>query len=212
MKSTLTTACLTALLALANLAYSQTTALDNPLVNPSHEGPPPTSKTRVENLKARHTEALVTLTAALNRITGDPALVTAKETFSAIDKADRDMDHCKSDSNSILASLRSAVAAIRADSAYTDDQKTELETAAIALADECVTVRHEAEAVIRNLAKAYKVLPQAKKVYRSYLNLQGEGQARAKLKIAVGEYVKSLTQSPAEAQPAETTKEGKQAA
>jgi hypothetical protein len=71
------------------------------------------------------------------------------------------------------------------------------------MAEVCVTVRHEAEAVIRNLAKAYKVLPQAKTVYRSYLNLQGEGQAREKLKIAVEEYVKSLTQSPAEAQTTE---------
>jgi hypothetical protein len=144
-------------------------------------------------------EALVTLTAALNRITGDPALVTAKETFSAIDKADRDMDHCKSASNSILASLRSEVAVIKGSSAYADDQKAELETAAIALADECVTVRHEAEAVIKNLAKAYKVLAQAKTVYRSYLNLRGESQAMDKLKAVIVEYVKSLTLVSAEA-------------
>ena len=199
MKMTLTIACLTALLALGNSAISQTAALDNSVADPSHEAPPPTTKMRVENLKARHMEALVTLTAALNRITGDPALVTAKETFSAIDKADRDMDHCKSASNSILASLRSEVAVIKGSSAYADDQKAELETAAIALADECVTVRHEAEAVIKNLAKAYKVLAQAKTVYRSYLNLRGESQAMDKLKAVIVEYVKSLTLVSAEA-------------
>jgi hypothetical protein len=199
MKTTLTTACLIALLALANLAYSQTTGLDNPLANPSHEAPPPTTKARVESLKSRQAESLATLTAALNRASGDAALVTAKETFQAIDRADRDMDRSMSAGASILAVLRSEVAAIKADSAYTDDQKTELENTAKALADECVAIRHEADVVIKNLGKAYKELARAKKVYRSYLNLQGEKQAKDKLTAAVGDYVKSLTLVSAEA-------------
>ena len=203
MKSTLTTACFTALLILGNLASAQTSALDNPLANPSHEAPPPTTKTRVENLKGRHMEALVTLTAALNRISGDPSLITAKETFAAIDRADRDMDRSKSASDSIITSLRSEVTAIKGSSAYADDQKAELETAAITLADECVAVRKEAELVAKNLAKAYKVLAQAKTVYKSYLNLQGEIQAQTKLKAAVAEFVKGLTQPTTVAQSIE---------
>jgi hypothetical protein len=199
MKTTLTIACLTSLLALGNLAISQTTGLDNILGNPNLEAPPPTTKTRVENLKARHTEALVNLTAALNRISGDPSLITAKETFAAIDRADRDMDRSKSASESIITSLRSEVAAIKESSAYADDQKAELETAAITLADECAAVRNEAEVVIKNLAKAYKVLAQAKTVYKSYLNLRGESHAMDKLKAVIVEYVKSLTLVSAEA-------------
>jgi hypothetical protein len=203
MKSTLTSACFVALLALGNLATAQTTALDNPLADLNHEAPPPTTKARVEGLKVRHAESLATLTAALIRVSGDPALITAKETFAAIDRADRDMARSKSASDSILASLRSAVAAIRADSAYTDDQKTELETTAKALADECVAVRKEAELVAKNLGKAYKALAQAKTVYKSYLNLRGESQAKERLKAAVGQYVKGLTEAPAVAQPTE---------
>jgi hypothetical protein len=209
MKSTLTTACFATLLALGNFAIAQTTAIDNPLADPSHEAPPPTTKARVESLKARHAESLATLTAALNRITADPALITAKETIAAIDRADRDMARSKSASDSILASLRSEVAAIRADSAFADDQKAELESTAKSMADECAAVRKEAEVVIKNLAKSYKVLAQAKTVYRSYLNLRGESQAREKLNAAVGEYVKILTKAPAETLPADKTKEEK---
>ena len=199
MKSTLTSACFAALLVLGNPAYAQTSTLANSLTDPSAEAPPPTTKMRVENLKARQTESLATLTTALNRISSDPALVSAKETFTAIDKADRDMVRSKSASDSILAALRSELAAIKTDSAFADDQKAELETAANAMADECLTVRKEADVVINNLGKSYKALAQAKKVFKSYLNLQGERQAKEKLKAAVEEYVKTLAEAPAEA-------------
>jgi hypothetical protein len=199
MKSTLTSACFVALLALGNLATAQTTALENPLADLNHDAPPPTTKMRVEGLKTRHSESLATLTAALIRISGDPALVTAKETFAAIDRAERDMTRSKSACESILTALRSEVAAIKADPAFAVDQKAELETAAITLADECAAVRNEAEVVIKNLAKAYKVLAQAKTVYKSYLNLRGESHAMDKLKAVIVEYVKSLTLVSAEA-------------
>jgi hypothetical protein len=205
MKTTLTFACFATLLALGDLATAQTTALDNALGDPNHETPPQTTKMRVESLKTRHAESLATLTVALDRIAGDPGLLGAKETFTAIDKADRDMARSKSASDSILASLRSEVAAINGSPSYADDQKTELETAAKSLAAECIAVRKEAEVVIKNLAKAYKVLAQAKTVYRSYLNLRGEGQANEKLKAAVGAFVKDLTEAPAEAQTTEPT-------
>ena len=202
MKSTLTSACFAALFTLGNPAYAQTSTLANSLTDPSAEAPPPTTKMRVETLKTRQTESLSILTAALNRISSDPALVSAKETFEAIDKADRDMNRSKSASDSILAAHRSEVAAIKTDSAFADDQKTELETAAKAMADECLAVRQEADVVIKNLGKSYKALAQAKKVFKSYLNLQGKSQAKEQLKAAVGEYVKSLTDAPAEAQEA----------
>jgi hypothetical protein len=205
----MTSACFVALLALGNLATAQTTALDNPLADLNHDAPPATTKMRVEGLKTRHSESLATLTAALNRIAGDPALLGAKETFNAIDKADRDMARSKSASDSILASLRSEVAAIKTDPAFADDQKAELERAAKAMADECIAVRKEAEVVIKNLAKSYKALAQAKKVYRSYLNLQGESQAMAKLKATIGEFVKGLIKAPAETQPADNSKDEK---
>lgn len=209
MKTTLTSACFIALLALGCLASAQTTALDNPLANPNHEAPPPTTKARVEGLKVRHAESMATLIAALDRIAGDPALLGAKETFAAIDKADRDMAHSKSASYSIIVSLRSQVAALKADPAFPDEQKAELETAAKTLADECVAVRKEAEVVANNLAKAYKMFANAKKLYSSYLNLQGASPAREKLKANIGEYVKGLTKAPAKTQPADNTKEEK---
>ena len=209
MKMTLTIACLIALLALGNLAISQTMGLDNILANPNLEVPPQTTKMRVECLKTRHTESLATLTVALDRIAGNPALLGAKETFAAIDKADRDMKRSESASDVILTSLRSEVAAIKADPAFADDQKAELERAAKAMADECIAVRKEAEVVIKNLAKSYKALAQAKKVYRSYLNLQGESQAMAKLKATIGEFVKGLIKAPAETQPADNSKDEK---
>ncbi|MEN9974370.1 MAG: hypothetical protein RLZZ282_376 [Verrucomicrobiota bacterium] len=207
MKPTLTTACFAALLTLGNLANAQTTAFDTALADPNHEAPPPTTKMRVETLKARQTESLATLTTALNRISSDPALVTAKETFAAIEKADRDMVRSKCASDSILAALRSELATIKKDSAFADDQKTELETAASAMANECTTVRKEADVVIKNLAKAYKTLAQAKKIHKSYLNLQGERQAKENLKAAVEEYVKTLTESTSETPAAEAPKE-----
>ena len=203
MKTTLTFACFTALLILGNPTLAQIAALDNPLAEPTQQAPPPTTKMRVETLKTRHTESLTTLTAALNRIAGDPALVTAKETFAAIDRADRDMQRSKSAADSILAALRSELAAIKADSAFADDQKADLETTAKAMAEECIAVRKEAEVVAKNLGNAYKALARAKKIFKSYINLQGASQAQAKLKAAVGEYVKSLTQPPAEAQTTE---------
>jgi hypothetical protein len=209
MKSSLTPACFAALLILGNLASAQTSPLDNPLANPNHEAPPPTTKARVEGLKVRHAESLATLIAALDRIAGDPALLGAKETFAAIDKADRDMKRSESASDVILTSLRSEVAAIKADPAFADDQQAELERAAKAMADECIAVRKEAEVVIKNLAKSYKALAQAKKVYRSYLNLQGESQAMAKLKATIGEFVNGLIKAPAETQPADNSKDEK---
>lgn len=196
MKSTLTSACFTALLVLGNPAYAQTSALNSQLTDPITEAPPQTTKMRVDSLKTRHTESLTTLTAALNRVSADPALVTAQETFTAIDKADRDMKRTEKASESIIAALRSELATIKGDSAFADDQKAELETAANAMADECVTVRKEANVVIKNLGKTYKALAQWKKVYKSYLNLQGESQAKEKLKAAVDEYVKTLAEAP----------------
>ena len=204
MKSTMTSACFAALLALGDLATAQTAVLDQFGI-PVPEAPPQTTKMRVESLKARQTDSLSALKAALNRIAGEPALITAKETFAAIDKADRDISRSKSASTSILAALRSELAAIKTDSAYADDQKAELETAAKALAEECISISKEADAVTRNLAKSYKALAQWKKIYKSYLNLQGESQAKVKLKNAVSEFVKTLAESPAEAPAPEFT-------
>lgn len=212
MNTTLTSACFVALLTLGNMTNAQTTAVSNPLADPNTEAPPPTTKMRVESLKTRQTESLTTLITALSLISGDPALVSAKETFAAIDKADRDMQRSKSACASILATLRSDLATIKADSAFADDQEAELETAAKAMAEECITVRKEAEVAINSLAKAYKALAQAKRVYKSYLNLQGESQAKEKLKAAVEEYVKTLTEAPAEIQPADAATEEKTAA
>ena len=202
MKTTMTSACFAALLILGNIASAQTTALDQFGI-PIPEAPPQTTKMRVESLKARQTDSLSALKAAFNRIAGDPTIITAKDTFTAIDRADRDMSRSKSASASILSALRTELTAIKTDSAYADDEKAELEAAAKAMAEECINISKEADVVTRNLAKSYKALPQWKKIYKSYLNLQGEIQAKSKLKAAVERYVKTLAESPAEA-PAET--------
>ena len=60
--------------------------------------------------------------------------------------------------------------------------------------------------VIKNLAKSYKLFPKWKRVYKSYLNLQGEAEANSKLAAAVDSYLKSLItpeEPPANANPAE---------
>ncbi len=202
MKTTMTSACFAALLILGNIASAQTTALDQFGIS-IPEAPPQTTKMRVESLKARQTDSLSALKAAFNRIAGDPTIITAKDTFTAIDRADRDMSRSKSASASILSALRTELTAIKTDSAYADDEKAELEAAAKAMAEECINISKEADVVTRNLAKSYKALAQWKKIYKSYLNLQGEIQAKSKLKAAVERYVKTLAESPAEA-PAET--------
>ena len=207
MKITPTSACFAALLTLGTITNAQIAYLTDPLADPTNEAPPQTTQMRVESLKKRQAEALSTLTTALTLISADPALAGAKETFSAIDKADRDMKRSKSACESILATLRSDLATIKADSAFADDQEAELETAAKAMADECRVIYKEAEVVIKVLGKANKTLAQAKRVYKSYLNLQGETQAKEKLKAAIDEYVKTLTEAAPEIQPANAATE-----
>ena len=77
------------------------------------------------------------------------------------------------------------------------------------MAEECISVSKESDVVIKNLAKSYKSLAQWKKIYKSYLNLQGESQAKSKLKAAVERYVKTLVNAPAEAPAQEATNEEK---
>jgi hypothetical protein len=118
---------------------------------------PKTTRMRVADLKARHEQARTELSTALGRISTDPTQVTSAETFAAIDKADRDMRRSIAASDSIQAAIRAEMTTIKSDSAFSDEQKAELETAAKTMVDECSAVRTEAGAVIKNLAKSYKL-------------------------------------------------------
>jgi hypothetical protein len=191
--------CIAAALAVAGPAAAQNDA-DYGTYDGQTETPP-TTRERVAALKTRHQEALTALTSALGRISTDPSQVTSAETFAAVDKADRDMRRSQSACDSIQAALRKEAATIKADSAFSDEQKAELESAAKAMADECAAIRTEAGLVIKNLAKSYKLFPKWKRVHKSYLNLQGESEANAKLAAAVDSYLKALT-TPEEAVPA----------
>lgn len=167
---------------------------------------PKTTRMRVADLKTRHQQARTELSTALGRISTDPTQVTSAETFAAIDQADRDMRRSIEASDLIRAAIRAETTAIKSDSAFSDEQKAELETAAKTMADECSAVRAEAGVVMKNLAKAYKLFPKWKRVYKSYLNLQGEAEANAKLAAALETYLKSLAtpeEPPAVANPAD---------
>ena len=168
------------------------------------EESPPTTLGRIENLKTRHAAAVSALRAALGCITAEPSLLGDKETFAEIDRADREMKRSKSAGDSIIASMRSRMAAIRADAAYSDDQKAELEAVAKTMAEECAAIRKEADTVIGNLTLAYKLLPRWNRIYKSYADLRGEAEAKAKVAEAVGIYLKGLTVAPDEAKTQES--------
>lgn len=201
MKTLLSSTCLTALIALSNPINAQTTKLDNLLSDNSEQAKPQTTIMKVASLKTRHSESLSTLKTALNRILAEPSLITSKSTFEAIDKGDRDMKRSQGRCKSIISALRSELSSIKQDSAYSDDQKQELENAITTLAEECATVHKEADIVIKNLNKSYKLFPQWKKIYKSYLNIQGEKQAGDQIKGFVEEYVSSLAEAPVEVKP-----------
>ena len=97
----------------------------------------------------------------------------------------------------ILATLRAETAAIRADSAFSEAQRDELNATAKSLASECEAVRTEASVTIERLTSASKELSRWKKIYKSYSDLGGEKQAKEVIKIAVNEFVKQLTAKPA---------------
>lgn len=182
-------------LALCNLTNAQTTE--------TTDAPPPTTRMRMETNKTKQAEALSALLAALGRISEDPSLVTAQETFDALDKGYTELKRLEGSCNSVIAATRYELASIKKDSAYTDEQKTELETAAKEITDQCETIIKEANIVINNLSKAPKKLGQAKRIYKSYVNLQGETQAKEKLKAAINEYSSNLTIAPVETPPAD---------
>lgn len=193
------------IIAIALLAISSPINAQTDSVTDLVTSPPPTTKERLEKAKADQAAALATLTAALNQAAVDASVTTSQETFDAVDKGYTEMRRVQSVCDSIAASIKLQVKAIQKDDAYTDEQKAELETAANEMTEACKVAGDEAGIVANNLTKAPKALAKAKKVYKSYLNLQGEPAAKEKLKSLVEDYTKNLTVAPEP--PAEKTAE-----
>jgi hypothetical protein len=163
---------------------------------------PPTTKMRVENLRRRHAEAITELTSAFGRIPNEPQLVSSKEVIDAVDKGDRAMKRTKTACDAILDTLRGESKTIKAETSFRDDQKVELLAAVDTMAAECDQLAAQAVSTMKHLGGAYKAMAKWRKVYKTYLDLDGAPKAGNQLKAAVDDYVQGLTVAPA---PAEST-------
>ena len=179
------------LITVATMLTAQTPADGLPQI------PPLTTKMRVEALKTRHSEALAIVVGGIARIADDPTLLSAKETIDSLERGDKEMHRSTAASVAILTTLRTEIAGIHADSAFTEGQKDELAITAQALVTECDSIRNEANVTIERLSSVYKEMSRWKRVYRAYVNMTSEKEAKDVLKTAVGEYIKRLTAKPA---------------
>jgi hypothetical protein len=164
---------------------------------------PPTTKMRVENVRRRHTEVIAELTSAFGRIPNEPKLISSKELIDAIDQGDRAMKRTKTACDAIRDTLRGESKTIKAETSFSDDQKVELLAAVDTMAGECDQLAAQTVATLKHLDGAYKAMAKWRKVYKTYLDLDGAAKAGNQLKTAVDDYVQGLTAAPAPA-PAES--------
>lgn len=166
---------------------------------------PPTTRERLENTGQRHSEIQAEIVALFNRMVTEPQIISSKETVKAIDQGDRELKKSKATFDSIHSSLRADLKKIKEDSYFTDEQKTELMENIDTMAKQCEDSSLQAAATIKVLTRSYKLMPQWRKGYRTYLDLDGEAKASEHLKAAVDKYVMELTAKPetAESEPEE---------
>jgi hypothetical protein len=191
-----------AILLLASFSHSLEAQTSSRLLsNESYEdsttpAKPPTTRERLENTGQKHSEIQTEIVALFNRMVTEPQIISSKETVQAIDQGDRELKKSKATFDSILSSLRADLKRIKEDSYFTDEQKSELMKNIDAMAKQCEDSSLQAAASIKVLTKSYKLMPEWRKGYRTYLDLDGEAKATQHLKAAVDEYVKELTAKP----------------
>lgn len=172
---------------------------------------PPTTRKKVENIQVRHDRAIADLQALFGRISKDATLISSHEAIDAIDQADRELKNTKSAIATVVASLRSESKTISNEVSFSDEQKTELVAAIDAMIAKCDELTSRTTIAINHLQGTYKEMPKWRKVYRAYLNLDGEAKALEQLKNSVDEFAKGLTAEPGafDAAPVKSTDEEK---
>jgi len=164
---------------------------------------PATTRERLENTIQSYSATQAEIVALFNGIVTNPQTISTKETVKAIDRSGRDLRKSKATFDSILSSLRADLKKIKEDSYFTDEQKTELMANIDTMVKQCEDSSLQVASAIKVLTRSYKLMPQWRKGYRTYLNLDGQAKATQHLKAAVDEYIKQLTANPeAEEAPA----------
>ena len=154
--------------------------------------PPPTTKEKVERLQAQYSAAVTELVAELNKVPATPSLISSDELISAIDKADKELNRLTAASIAIRSTLKDFSKSIDTGTTFTDEEKTDLQASAESMAKSCAAVSNNARSGIEHLKSVYKAMPEWRKVYRTYLNIQGKEKATEKLKSMVEGFVKPL--------------------
>lgn len=162
----------------------------------SEASTPATTRERLANAVARQSQAQSEMLTLFNGLVTEPNNISTKETVHAIDQGDRNLKSAKAAFDSILSSLRADLKKIKEDGYFTDEQKTELIGNIDAMAKQCEDASQQAAASIKILSKSYRLMPEWRKGYRTYQNLDGEAKATEHLKAAVDIYMKELTAKP----------------
>gem|GEM_PF-5781868 len=172
---------------------------------------PPTTKMKVENLQTRHDKVIADLQALFGRIAKDATLISSQEAVDAIDQGDRELKNTKSALATVVASLRSESKTISNETLFSETQKTELVAAIDTMITKCDDLTSRTSIAINHLQGTYKEMPKWRKIYRAYLNLDGEAKALEQLKASVDEFAKGLTAEPGafDAAPVKSTEEEK---
>lgn len=171
---------------------------------------PPTIQMRVENIRTRQDAAIAELVSVFNRVSTQPELISSKEVVDAIDQGDRALKSTKASCDSILAVLRKEAKTITDEASFSDDQKTELLGAVELLITKSEELSAKSVATAKHLSSSYKEMAKWRKIYKSYLNLDGQAKANERLKASVDEFSKGLSAAPDATEPgAVKTADGK---
>ncbi len=157
---------------------------------------PPTTKQRVENMQVRHDKSIADLQSLFDRIAKDAALISSKEAVDAIDQGDRALRNNRAAIASLVTTLKAEAKTITAEASFTEDQKAELLAAVESMNTKCDDLSARTTVAIDHLGGSYKEMAKWRKIYKTYLNLDGETNAKKQLASAVEEYVKGLTAAP----------------
>lgn len=157
---------------------------------------PTTIQAKVENIRTRQDTAIAELVSVFKRVSTQPELISSKEVVDAIDQGDRALKSTKASCDAIQVTLRSEAKNISGEASFSDDQKAELLAAVEALIAKSTELSARSVATAKHLSGAYAEMKTWRKIYKSYLNLDGQAKANERLKASVDEYTKGLTAEP----------------
>ena len=158
--------------------------------------PPPTTKERVERLQTQYSAAVSDLVVELNKVPATPSLISSDELISAVDKADKQLTRLIAASIAIRSTLKDFSKTIDTGTTFTDEEKSDLQASAESMAKSCAAVAKNARSGVEHLKSVYKAMSEWRKVYKTYLNIQGKDKATEKLKTMVEGFVKPLQAHP----------------